>query len=41
MKRITLKNIRHSLENLTHEVVIPAAIAQRARESVERMIAVT
>lgn len=41
MKRITLRNIRHSLENLTHEVTISSDIAIRARQSVERMIAVT
>jgi quinolinate synthase len=40
MKRITLKNIRQSLENMTNEITIPVEIAQRARLSVERMIAV-
>ena len=40
MKRITLKNIRRSLETRTHEVHIPAAIAAKARMAVERMIAV-
>lgn len=40
MKRITLKNIRQSLETMTHEVTVPADIADRARLAVERMIAV-
>jgi quinolinate synthase len=40
MKRITLKNIRHALETMTHEVTVPADIAMRARQAVERMIAV-
>ena len=41
MKRITLGNIRHSLETLTHEVVIDPTVAVRARRAVERMLAVT
>jgi len=40
MKRITLSNIRHALENLTHEVTIDPAIAIPARRAVERMLAV-
>ena len=40
MKRITLANIRHSLETMTHEVLIDAEVATRARRSVERMLAV-
>jgi quinolinate synthase len=40
MKRITLKNIRHALETMTTEVMIPDDIAIRARRAVERMIAV-
>ena len=40
MKRITLGNIRHSLETMTHEVVIDPAVADRARRAVERMLAV-
>lgn len=40
MKRITLKNIRHALETLTHEVSIPETLAVRARAAVERMLAV-
>ena len=39
MKRITLKNIRHALETNTHEVTIDADMADRARRSVERMLA--
>ena len=40
MKRITLANIRRSLETMTHEVEIDAAVAARARRAVERMLAV-
>ncbi len=40
MKRITLANIRRSLETMTHEVEINAAVASRARRAVERMLAV-
>jgi len=38
MKRITLKNIRHALETMTHEVTIAPEIAERARRAVERML---
>src|SRR5580692_3695112 len=38
MKRITLGNIRHALETMTHEVTVPADIAAAARRSVERML---
>ncbi|HYM71561.1 MAG TPA: quinolinate synthase NadA [Stellaceae bacterium] len=38
MKRITLGNIRHALETMTHEVTVPAEIAEPARRSVERML---
>jgi quinolinate synthase len=41
MKRITLSNIRRSLETMQHEVEIDPAIAVRARLSVERMLAVS
>src|SRR5580693_5501454 len=40
MKRITLANIRTALEQMRHEVTIDPAIAVRARQSVERMLAV-
>jgi quinolinate synthase len=40
MKRITLQNIRHALETMMHEVTIAPEIADRARLSVERMLAV-
>src|SRR6266404_5615165 len=39
MKRITLKNIRHALETMTHEVTIDPEVADRARHAVERMLA--
>jgi quinolinate synthase len=40
MKRITLGNIRASLEEMRHEVTIDPAVAERARQAVERMLAV-
>ena len=40
MKRITLGNLRHSLETLTTKVVIDDAVGVRARRAVERMLAV-
>jgi len=40
MKRITLPKILHSLETLTHRVEIDADVADRARRSVERMLAI-
>jgi quinolinate synthase len=40
MKRITLANIRQSLETMQEEVTIDPALAERARLSVERMLAV-
>ena len=39
MKRITLPKIRRSLETMTHEVTIDPAIAEPARRTVERMLA--
>jgi quinolinate synthase len=39
MKRITLKNIRRALETDQHRVTIDPAIADRARLTVERMLA--
>ena len=40
MKRISLSNIRRSLETLTHEVTIDPAVAPPARRAVERMLAI-
>jgi quinolinate synthase len=40
MKRITLANIRSALEEMRHEVTIDPAVAERARQAVERMLAV-
>jgi len=40
MKRITLGNIRQALETMTHEVTVAPEIADRARASVERMLAI-
>ncbi len=39
MKRITLPKIRRSLETMSHEVTVDPEIAERARRSVERMMA--
>jgi quinolinate synthase len=40
MKRITLPGLRHALETMTHEVTIDPAVATRARQAVERMLAI-
>jgi quinolinate synthase len=40
MKRITLPKIRRALETMSHEVTVPPEIADRARRSVERMLAI-
>jgi quinolinate synthase len=40
MKRITLPKIRAALEQMQHEVTIEASVAARARQAVERMLAV-
>ena len=40
MKRNTLSSIRHALETMTNEVTVPEDVADRARLSVERMLAV-
>ncbi|HLZ65307.1 MAG TPA: quinolinate synthase NadA [Aliidongia sp.] len=40
MKRITLPKIRRALETMSHAVTIPEELADRARRSVERMIAI-
>ena len=40
MKRITLKGILHSLQTMTHEVVIDPALSARARVAIDRMLAV-
>jgi quinolinate synthase len=40
MKRITLPKILHALRTLTHEVQVEPQMAERARRSVERMLAV-
>jgi quinolinate synthase len=39
MKRITLPKIRRALETMSHEVTVAPEIAERARLSVERMLA--
>ncbi|MGH7047439.1 MAG: quinolinate synthase NadA [Stellaceae bacterium] len=40
MKRITLPKIRKALETMSHEVTVEPAIAARARQAVERMLAI-
>lgn len=40
MKRITLPNILHALQTMTDEVTVDPALAPRARQAVERMLAV-
>ncbi|MDH3681422.1 MAG: quinolinate synthase NadA [Acidimicrobiia bacterium] len=41
MKKITLDKIKTSLETMTTEVVVPPDVAERARRSVDAMLAVT
>jgi quinolinate synthase len=38
MKRITLPKIRHSLENMSQEILIDPALIDPARRAVERML---
>jgi quinolinate synthase len=40
MKRITLDGILHALQTMSHEVVVPADIAARAKAPIDRMLAV-
>jgi quinolinate synthase len=40
MKMITPAKLLHSLQTMTDEVTVPADVAERARRSVERMIAI-
>ena len=40
MKRITLDGILHSLQTMTHEVIVDPAIAARAKAPIDRMLAV-
>jgi quinolinate synthase len=40
MKRITLDGILHSLQTMSHEVIVPADIAVRAKAPINRMLAV-
>lgn len=41
MKRITLKGLRRTLENLTEEIRIPAPLMDGGRRAIERMLAVS
>ena len=38
MKRITLPKIRHSLETMSHEIIVDPAIADAAQRAVARML---
>ena len=40
MKMITLENLRDSLRDLKHEVIVPEGIARRARQAIDRMLAI-
>ena len=40
MKRISLNGILHSLQTMTHEVIVDPAVAARARAPIDRMLAV-
>lgn len=35
-----MASIRHALETMTHEVTIEPSVAARAREAVEKMLAI-
>lgn len=39
MKMITLDNVRHALHTLTHHVTVGPEVAARARQAIERMVA--
>jgi quinolinate synthase len=41
MKMITLSKLRDSLRDGVHEVKVPAAVAERARVPIERMVAIS
>jgi quinolinate synthase len=41
MKMITLPKLRDALRDLVHEVKVPAAVAERARVPIERMVAIS
>jgi quinolinate synthase len=40
MKMITLENLRDSLRDLKHQVTVPEATARRARQAIDRMLAI-
>jgi quinolinate synthase len=40
MKLTTLEKVAHSLETMTHRVVVPAETAARARLAIDRMISI-
>jgi quinolinate synthase len=40
MKLTTLESVERSLETMTHRIVVPAAIASRARLAIERMVSI-
>jgi quinolinate synthase len=40
MKKITLRSIRHALETMSVEVKVDPAVSERARQAIERMLAV-
>jgi quinolinate synthase len=40
MKRITLDGILRALQTMSHEVIVPADIAVRARAPIDRMLAI-
>jgi quinolinate synthase len=41
MKMITLTGLRDALREMRHEVKVPAAIAERARVPIERMVSIS
>jgi quinolinate synthase len=41
MKMITLPKLRDGLRDGVHEIKVPAAVADRARVAIERMVAIS
>jgi quinolinate synthase len=40
MKKITLEKVLWSLQDLQYEVTVPPEVAARARQAIDRMVAV-
>jgi quinolinate synthase len=40
MKVTTLPKVKRALLNMEHRITVPAAVAERARRAIERMVAI-